>query len=70
MKIYYEYLSDTAFLKELAKEHVKTFFVKITALNWAEEPLGDLEGRVISANINTDGQSSVRRTANLSIALN
>lgn len=70
MKIYYEYLSDTAFLKELAKEHVKTFFVKITALNWAEEPLGDLEGRVISANINIDGQSSVRRTANLSIALN
>ena len=69
MKIYYNYLSDADFLKELSKIPVKTYFVRITILNWDEQPITAIEGRVISANFNIDGQSSVRRTANLSIAL-
>ena len=69
MKIYYNYLSDTDFLKELSKIPVKTYFVHITVLSWDEQPVTAIEGRVISANFNIDGQSSVRRTANLSIAL-
>lgn len=69
MKIYYNYLSDTDFLKELSKIPVKTYFVHITILSWDEQPVTAIEGRVISANFNIDGQSSVRRTANLSIAL-
>ena len=69
MKIYYNYLSDTDFLKELSKISVKTYFVHITVLSWDEQPVTAIEGRVISANFNIDGQSSVRRTANLSIAL-
>ena len=67
MKFFYDYLNDTSFLKKLTKLHVKTYFVKITTLNWDEEPVEMIEGRVISANINIDGQSSLRRTANLSI---
>ena len=69
MKIYYNYLSDTDFLKELSKIPVKTYFVHITVLSWDEQPVTAIEGRVISANFNIDGQSSVRRTANLSIVL-
>lgn len=69
MKIYYNYLSDTDFLKKLSKMPVKTYFVHITILNWDEQPITAIQGRVISANFNIDGQSSVRRTANLSIAL-
>ena len=69
MKIYYDYLNDIDFLKELSKIPVKTYFVNITVLNWDEEPVRTIEGRVISANFNIDGQSSVRRTANLSVAL-
>lgn len=69
MKIYYNYLSDTDFLKELSKIPVKTYFVHITILSWDEQPVTAIEGRVISANFNIDGQSSIRRTANLSIAL-
>ena len=69
MKIYYDYLSDTDFLKELSKMPVKTYFVHITILSWDEQPVTAIQGRVISANFNIDGQSSVRRTANLSIAL-
>lgn len=69
MKIYYDYLSDADFLKDLSKMPVKTYFVNITILNWNEEPIRTIEGKVISANFNIDGQSSVRRTANLSVAL-
>lgn len=69
MKISYNYLNDTNFLKELSKFPVKTYFVHITVLSWDEQPVSAIEGRVISANLNIDGQSSVRRTANLSIAL-
>ena len=69
MKVSYSYLNDVAFLKELAKQHVKTYYVKISILNWQEQPVTSIEGRVISANLNIDGQSSLRRTANLSIAI-
>lgn len=69
MKVLYDYLNDSSFLKKLAKLHIKTYFVQITVLNWEEEPIDKIEGKVISANINIDGQSSIRRTANLSIAL-
>ena len=69
MKVSYGYLNDVAFLKELAKQHVKTYYVKISVLNWKEQPVTSIEGRVISANLNIDGQSSLRRTANLSIAI-
>ena len=69
MKFFYNYLNDTSFLKKLTKLHVKTYFVKITLLNWGEEPIETIEGRVISANINIDGQSSLRRTANLSLVV-
>ena len=69
MKISYNYLNDTNFLKELSKFPVKTYFVHIIVLSWDEQPVSAIEGRVISANLNIDGQSSVRRTANLSIAL-
>ena len=69
MRVSYDYLNDAAFLKELAKQHVKTYYVKISILNWQEQPVTSIEGRVISANLNIDGQSSLRRTANLSIAI-
>jgi hypothetical protein len=39
MKIYYEYLKDKTFLKKMTKMHVKEYFVKITLLNWKEDPL-------------------------------
>ena len=69
MRTEYKYLKDASFLKELALQRIKTYLVKILVLNWSEEPIEAIEGRVISANINIDGQSSMRRTANLSIEI-
>lgn len=69
MKIRYDYLNDTTFLKELAGLHIRQYFVKITILNWKEDPIQEIQGRVTSANMNIDGQSSIRRTANLSLVV-
>ena len=69
MKNNYPYLHDSAFLKQLIGLHVKQYFVKIAILNWQEKFVESIEGRVISANINIDGQSIIRRTATLSIMI-
>ena len=69
MKREYPYLNNNIFLKQLVNLHIKEYFVKITVLSWIEKPIQNIEGRVISANINIDGQSIIRRTATLSIVI-
>lgn len=69
MKREYPYLNNSIFLKQLVNLHIKEYFVKITVLSWIEKPIQNIEGRVISANINIDGQSIIRRTATLSIVI-
>ena len=69
MKNNYSYLNDKTFLKQLIGLHIKQFFVKIIILNWDENPITNIQGRIISANINIDGQSAIRRTATLSVVL-
>ena len=63
------YLDDVSFLKQLAGLHIKEYFVNIIVLNWQEQEIEHIEGKVISANINIDGNSIIRRTANLSVVL-
>lgn len=67
MNVRKKYLQDTSFLKQLAGFHIKEYFVKIIVLNWQEEEIQNIEGKVISANINIDGNSIIRRTATLSV---
>lgn len=61
------FLQDRRFLQELDQIKIKEQFIKITVLNWNEEPLQQVQGIVISGNINLDGSSSMRRTGTLSI---
>lgn len=63
------YLDDISFLKQLAELHIKEYFVNIIILDWQEQEIEYIEGKVISANINIDGNSIIRRTANLSVIL-
>lgn len=63
----YTFLQDKRFLQQLDKLHIKQQFVKITVLNWKEEPLKQIQGIAISGSINLDGSSSMRRTATLSL---
>lgn len=63
----YEYLNDSAFLKSLDLQRLKEQYVKITILDWNENPLQDLTGKALGGSINLDGASSVRRTANINV---
>ena len=63
----YPYLKDISFLNKIYGLHNKTQYVKITSLDWHERPLKEIQGRVISCSMSVNGDSSVRRTANISL---
>ena len=63
----YPYLKDSAFLFDLFRTRNLEQFVNITVLNFDEKPLKEVQGKVLSGNFNLDGNSSVRRTGNLSM---
>lgn len=66
---YQKYLNDADFLKQLTELHIKDYFVKIAVLDWKENFIENIEGKVISASINIDGNSIIRRTATLSVLI-
>lgn len=63
---YYDYLKDSAFLRELDNQRLKTAYTKIIVLNKEELPLETIHGRVSSGSFNLNGSSNVRRTGNVS----
>lgn len=63
----YEYLNDKSFLEMMVNKHLKEQYVKITVLNWNENPIKEIQGFVTGGNINLDGSSAVRRTMNLNV---
>lgn len=69
MKINYTYLKDKAFLKKMDEQRLKEQFVKVTLLDWNEDPVEEIQGLAIGGTINLDGKSSLRRTCSLSIFL-
>ena len=69
MKRNYPYLKDIPFLDLIYGQHNQTVYTRITILDWAERPLENFEGRVLSASMSVNGDSSVRRTANLSVKI-
>lgn len=61
------FLSDTHFLSQLDKISVKEEYVRITVLDWRENPIQEIQGIVINGSVNLDGNSSMRRTASLTV---
>ena len=62
-----EYLNDATFLKYIAGLHIKNYLVKITILDWEQNQIKDIHGKVLTASINIDGNSTIRRSATLSV---
>lgn len=60
-------LNDKDFLKQLDLVKNKETYIKIYNLNFDEQPLEEIEGKVTSGSINIDGASAVRRTCSLSL---
>ena len=69
MKRQYPYLKDVPFLDLIYGQHNQTTYTRITVLDWYERPLDTVEGRVLSGSISVNGDSAVRRTANLSVKI-
>ena len=69
MKINYTYLKDKDFLKKMDEQRLREQFVKITLLDWNEDPVEEIQGLATGGTINLDGKSSLRRTCSLSIFL-
>lgn len=63
------YLRDKNFLKTIDRISLKEEFAKITILNWQELPIEDIQGKVSSGTLNINGNSSLRRTCNLTILI-
>ena len=65
----YPYLKDTSFLDKIYGQHNKIIYSKITSLDWQERRLQDVEGKIISGSMSVNGDSSTRRTSNLSVKI-
>lgn len=63
------YLRDKDFLKIIDRSSFKEEFAKITILNWQERPIDEIQGKVSSGTLNINGNSSLRRTCNLTILI-
>lgn len=60
-------LVDYDFLKRLDNEKQRETFAKIIALDWEENPLEEITGKVTQGSANVDGSSAVRRTCSVSL---
>ena len=58
---------DINFLNELIANTDREVFARVTALDWNENPVEYIEGKVTGGNINVDGTSAVRRTCTLTM---
>ena len=63
-------LLDKDFLLELDNDRHRVLHIKLLSLDFNENPVEEILGRVTSGSINVDGSSSVRRTCSLTIAAN
>lgn len=64
------FINDTQFLNELFSLNEREIYVRITALNFKEQPLETIEGKAIDGSVNVDGASAVRRTCNITMVAN
>ena len=76
MRKFYPYLEESyypnlneeyekqQFLYSLNKIVNQKQYVKITLLNWEEDPIKEIDGIISSGSINKDGNSAVRRSCN------
>lgn len=63
----FPYLNDSSFLERFDKIRLKEQFVKLIVLDFYQNPIQQIQGKVISGNFNLDGSSSMRRTGNINL---
>lgn len=66
----FEYLNDYVFLQAIDKMKIKVQYAKIILLNFKEEPIKEIQGKITSGSLSVNGSASIRRTINLSMLAN
>lgn len=62
-------LEKREFLAQLDDFVNQKRYARLTLLNWKEEPLKEIQGKIVSGNISKDGSSSVRSTCSLTTSV-
>lgn len=63
-------LLDDQFLIALLEQKEREIYARIASLDINEQPIEYIEGKVSDGSINIDGQSAIRRTCNITMAVN
>lgn len=61
------YLEDINFLKEFDKNKLQQQYAKVIVLDFLQNPIEEIEGKVIGGSVSLDGSSGMRRTANINL---
>lgn len=67
MEKQYIYSTDDEFLQLINRQRVQDQYVKITLLDWNENPISEIQGLITGGSESLNGNSAVRRTCNLSM---
>ena len=65
-----EYLKDMTFLAELDKVKLRTQYAKLVLLDYAEQPIKEIQGQLTAGSVSVNGSAAVRRTINLTMNAN
>lgn len=60
-------LLDKEFLRRLDQQKEREIFARVESLNFREEPVEEITGRVTQGSVTIDGNSAVRRTCSVSL---
>lgn len=69
MRKNYPYLKDADFLYLADTQRLQNQFVKLTLLDWDENPLEEIQGIATGGTISLNGNSAVRRTCSLTMTV-
>ena len=67
MEKQYIYSTDDEFLQLINRQRIQDQYVKITLLDWNENPISEIQGLTTGGSESLNGSSAVRRTCNLSM---
>lgn len=61
------FLKNNDFIAQIVQQREHDVYVCITALNFKEEPIDQIQGKITTGSINIDGDSNIRRTCSLTL---
>lgn len=61
------FLKNNDFIAQIVQQREHDVYACITALNFKEEPIDQIQGKITTGSINIDGDSNIRRTCSLTL---